>query len=42
MEKGKDKKATTGVHREGGQDHFACWYCVNYLDKVPGLKSFPG
>ena len=22
-------------------DHFPCWYCVNYLDKVPSLKHFP-
>jgi hypothetical protein len=22
-------------------DHFPCWYCVKYLDKVPGLKRFP-
>lgn len=22
-------------------DHFPCWYCVNYLDKVPMLKHFP-
>jgi hypothetical protein len=20
-------------------DHFPCWYCVNYLGKVPGAKS---
>jgi MoaA/NifB/PqqE/SkfB family radical SAM enzyme len=22
-------------------DHFPSWYCVKYLDKVPGLKRFP-
>jgi MoaA/NifB/PqqE/SkfB family radical SAM enzyme len=22
-------------------DHFPCWYCVKYLDKVPGLKHLP-
>lgn len=22
-------------------DHFPCWYCVKYLDKVPGLTHFP-
>ena len=23
------------------RDHFPCWYCVKYLDKVPGLKDLP-
>jgi MoaA/NifB/PqqE/SkfB family radical SAM enzyme len=22
-------------------DHFPCWYCVQYLDKVPWLKQMP-
>jgi MoaA/NifB/PqqE/SkfB family radical SAM enzyme len=22
-------------------DHFPCWYCVNYLDKVPWLRHVP-
>lgn len=22
-------------------DHFPCWYCVKYLDKVSGLKNLP-
>jgi MoaA/NifB/PqqE/SkfB family radical SAM enzyme len=22
-------------------DHFPCWYCVQYLDKVPWLKNMP-
>ena len=22
-------------------DHFPCWYCVKYLDKVPWLKHVP-
>jgi MoaA/NifB/PqqE/SkfB family radical SAM enzyme len=22
-------------------DHFPCWYCVKYLDKVSGLKNIP-
>ena len=22
-------------------DHFPCWYCVKYLDKVPWLRHVP-
>jgi MoaA/NifB/PqqE/SkfB family radical SAM enzyme len=25
----------------GGLDHFPCWYCVKYLDKVAALKDLP-
>jgi hypothetical protein len=25
----------------GELDHFPCWDCVNYLDKVPVLKDIP-
>jgi MoaA/NifB/PqqE/SkfB family radical SAM enzyme len=25
----------------GELDHFPCWYCVKYLDKVPGLQHIP-
>jgi hypothetical protein len=25
----------------GELDHFPCWYCVKYLDKVPVLKDIP-
>ena len=26
----------------GELDHFPCWYCVQYLDKVPALHHIPG
>jgi MoaA/NifB/PqqE/SkfB family radical SAM enzyme len=26
----------------GELDHFPCWYCVKYLDKVPRLRDIPG
>jgi hypothetical protein len=26
----------------GNLDHFPCWYCVKYLDKVQSLKQIPG
>lgn len=36
-----DKQAKVSHGEFGGLDHFPCWYCVQYLDKVPGLKRFP-
>jgi MoaA/NifB/PqqE/SkfB family radical SAM enzyme len=36
-----DKRATVSRGAFGGLDHFPCWYCVQYVDKVPGLKHFP-
>jgi MoaA/NifB/PqqE/SkfB family radical SAM enzyme len=33
-----DKQATVGRGAFGELDHFPCWYCVQYLDKVPGLR----
>lgn len=34
----KEKIARGGF---GELDHFPCWYCVKYLDKVSWLKTFP-
>jgi MoaA/NifB/PqqE/SkfB family radical SAM enzyme len=35
-----DKRARVGRGAFGELDHFPCWYCVQYLDKVPGLGRF--
>jgi hypothetical protein len=35
----KQDKVSRGEFSE--LDHFPCWYCVKYLDKVSGLKNFP-
>jgi MoaA/NifB/PqqE/SkfB family radical SAM enzyme len=36
-----DKRAKVNRGAFGALDHFPCWYCVQYLDKVPGLKRVP-
>ena len=36
-----DKRVKVSRGEFGALDHFPCWYCVQYLDKVPGLKQFP-
>jgi MoaA/NifB/PqqE/SkfB family radical SAM enzyme len=36
-----DKRARVGGGTFGELDHFPCWYCVQYLDKVPGLQQMP-
>jgi MoaA/NifB/PqqE/SkfB family radical SAM enzyme len=36
-----DKRAKVGRGAFGGLDYFPCWYCVQSLDKVPGLQRFP-
>jgi len=36
-----DKRGKVSRDEFGALDHFPCWYCVQYLDKVPGLKQFP-
>jgi hypothetical protein len=36
-----DKQAKVSRGEFGVLDHFPCWYCVQYLDKVPGLKHLP-
>jgi MoaA/NifB/PqqE/SkfB family radical SAM enzyme len=36
-----DKQAKVSRGEFDALDHFPCWYCVQYLDKVPGLKRFP-
>jgi MoaA/NifB/PqqE/SkfB family radical SAM enzyme len=36
-----DKRAKVSRGAFGALDHFPCWYCVQYLDKVPGLTRMP-
>jgi MoaA/NifB/PqqE/SkfB family radical SAM enzyme len=36
-----DKRAKISQGAFTELDHFPCWYCVQYLDKVPGLKGLP-
>lgn len=36
-----DKQERVRRHEFSELDHFPCWYCVKYLDKVPLLKNFP-
>jgi MoaA/NifB/PqqE/SkfB family radical SAM enzyme len=36
-----DKQARVSRGEFSELDHFPCWYCVKYLDKVPGLKHMP-
>ena len=36
-----DKQTKVGRGELGELDHFPCWYCVKYLDKVAWLKRFP-
>jgi MoaA/NifB/PqqE/SkfB family radical SAM enzyme len=36
-----DKRERVRRGAFGELDHFPCWYCVQYLDKVPGLHHFP-
>jgi MoaA/NifB/PqqE/SkfB family radical SAM enzyme len=36
-----DKRAKVSRGEFRALDHFPCWYCVQYLDKVPGLKRVP-
>ena len=36
-----DKQAKVSRGAFGALDHFPCWYCVQYLDKVPGLRRMP-
>jgi MoaA/NifB/PqqE/SkfB family radical SAM enzyme len=36
-----DKRAKVSRGELGALDHFPCWYCVQYLDKVPGLTRVP-
>jgi hypothetical protein len=35
----KQEKVSRGELSE--LDHFPCWYCVQYLDKVPWLRHVP-
>jgi MoaA/NifB/PqqE/SkfB family radical SAM enzyme len=35
-----DKRARVQSGAFGDLDHFPCWYCVKYLDKVAGLAPF--
>jgi MoaA/NifB/PqqE/SkfB family radical SAM enzyme len=37
----RDKQAKVSRGAFGALDHFPCWYCVQYLDKVPGLTRLP-
>jgi MoaA/NifB/PqqE/SkfB family radical SAM enzyme len=37
-----DKQDTIRRGAFGELDHFPCWYCMKYLNKVPGLKDIPG
>ena len=32
-----DKRTGSAVASSSELDHFPCWYCVKYLNKVPGL-----
>jgi MoaA/NifB/PqqE/SkfB family radical SAM enzyme len=36
-----DKQARVEQGTFGGLDHYPCWYCLKYLDKVPWLGRFP-
>jgi hypothetical protein len=36
-----DKRERVRRGAFGELDHFPCWYCVQYLDKVPRLHHFP-
>ena len=36
-----DKQAQVERGAFGGLDHYPCWYCLKYLDKVPWLEHFP-
>jgi hypothetical protein len=36
-----DKRERIRQGAFGGLDHFPCWYCVNYLGKVPALAAMP-
>jgi MoaA/NifB/PqqE/SkfB family radical SAM enzyme len=36
-----DKQARVTQGAFGGLDHFPCWYCLKYLDKVSWLGHFP-
>jgi MoaA/NifB/PqqE/SkfB family radical SAM enzyme len=36
-----DKRERVRRGAFGALDHFPCWYCVQYLDKVPELHRFP-
>ena len=36
-----DKREKVRRGELGELDHFPCWYCVKYLDKVPVLKDIP-
>jgi MoaA/NifB/PqqE/SkfB family radical SAM enzyme len=36
-----DKRAKVSRGEFSVLDHFPCWYCVQYLDKVPGLTRVP-
>lgn len=36
-----EKQAKVASGEFGQLDHFPCWYCVKYLDKVSWLKNFP-
>jgi MoaA/NifB/PqqE/SkfB family radical SAM enzyme len=36
-----DKRERVRRGAFGDLDHFPCWYCVKYLDKVPGLQHIP-
>jgi hypothetical protein len=36
-----DKQAQVERGAFGGLDHYPCWYCLKYLDKVSWLERFP-
>jgi hypothetical protein len=36
-----DKQAQVEQGIFGGLDHYPCWYCLKYLDKVPWLARVP-
>ncbi|MCP4659435.1 MAG: radical SAM protein [bacterium] len=36
-----DKRRRVERGELGELDHFPCWYCAKYLDKVSGLAAFP-
>jgi hypothetical protein len=36
-----DKQARIDRGAFRALDHFPCWYCVQYLDKVAGLRAMP-
>ena len=36
-----DKRAAVASGALSEEDHFPCWYCVRYLDKVAWLQQFP-